>query len=57
MPGDKKVDFDNWTILEIVDAVNNVLSGRCTKVIVNDNVKVYQCTNVIRIDLKIMEEK
>lgn len=53
----KKVDFSAWTQLKIAEAVNDVLSGRCTKVILSDDVKVYKCTNIIRIDLKITEEK
>jgi hypothetical protein len=56
MVENKKVDFDHWTYLKVAEAVNDILAGKCTKVIVNDNVKVYQCTNVIRVDLKITEE-
>ena len=56
MPENKKVDFDHWTYLKITDAVADITSGKCSKVIINDNVKVYKCTNVIRIDLKITEE-
>ena len=52
----KHIDLDEKTCADITDAVANILAGGYTKVIVNDNVKVYKCTNVIRIDLKITED-
>lgn len=52
----KHIDFDEKTRADIADAVANILAGGYSKVIVNDNVKVYKCTNIIRIDLKITEE-
>lgn len=50
-----KVDFDKALQEKINNAVNEVFSGTCTKVIVNDNIKVYKCTSIVRIDLKIAE--
>ena len=52
----KKVDFDHWMMLKIAEAVESILAGTCSKVIINDNVKVYQCKNIVRIDLKIEED-
>lgn len=52
----QKVDFSTWTQLKVAEAIENILKGTCSKVIVNDNVKVYQCKNIIRIDLKVEEE-
>ena len=52
----KKVDLDHWMLLKIAEAVASILAGTCSKVIINENVKVYQCTNIIRIDLKMREE-
>lgn len=52
----KKVDFDHWTTLKIAEAVESILAGTCSRVDVNKNVKVYECKNVIRIDLKVTEE-
>lgn len=52
----KKVDFDQGTLLKISEAVASVLAGTCSKVIVNDNVKVYACKNIVRIDLKVIED-
>lgn len=54
---DKKVDFEYWTQLKITEAVESILKGTCARVDVNKNVKVYECKNVIRIDLKIVEEE
>lgn len=48
-----------FTTQEIYDkissAVQDILDGKCSKVIISDDVKVYKCTNIIRIDLKIKE--
>ena len=47
-----KVFNDN--ALSIYNAIHNVESGVCQRVDVNARIKVYQCKNVIRIDLKQM---
>jgi len=52
----QKVDFSQETCIKIASAVQDILEGVCAKVIINDNVKVYQCKNIIRIDLKIEED-
>ena len=57
MPGYKCVDFKPATRKKIEEAVGNILEGVCSRVDVNKNVKVYECKNVIRIDLKITEEE
>ena len=49
------VNFDKALQERINNAVSEVYNGTCSKVIVNDNVKVYKCTNIIRIDVKIVE--
>lgn len=41
---------------KIANAVQTVLDGKCKRVDVVDGVKVYECKNVIRIDLKIKED-
>lgn len=51
------VDFDQETCVKLASAIQDILHGFCSKVIVNDNVKVYQCKNIIRVDLKIKEEE
>lgn len=56
MPKNLSVDFDQKTCEKIAGAVQDILHGVCSKVIINDNVKVYECKNIIRIDLKIKEE-
>lgn len=53
----EKVEFDQATCIKIASAAQDILHGVCSKVIINDNVKVYQCKNIIRIDLKIVEDK
>lgn len=54
---DKKVDFSEETCIKIASAVQDILEGVCARVDVNKNVKVYECKNVIRIDLKVSEGK
>lgn len=50
-----KVDFNKETSAKIASAIDEILSGKCTKVIISDDIKVYKCTNIVRIDLKISE--
>lgn len=47
-----KVFNDN--ALAIYQAIHNVESGVCQRVDINDRIKVYQCKNVIRIDVRQM---
>ena len=44
------VNFDS-----IRRAITLILSGNCKRVDVSPSVKVYECKNVIRIDLKISD--
>ena len=53
----KKVDFDKETRKKIEEAICSILDGVCSRVDVNKNVKVYECKNVLRIDLKITENE
>ena len=57
MPARRTVDFDCATREKVANAVQDVLNNVCSKVIISDNVKVYKCTNIIRIDLKVTEDK
>lgn len=52
----KSVFLTTDEVDKIGKAVQEVLDGRCSKVIISDQVKVYKCTNIIRIDLKIKED-
>lgn len=45
------------TFDKIAKAIQDILDGECSKVIISDDVKVYKCTNIIRIDLKTSEVK
>lgn len=56
MSKNKKVSIEFDTVDKIARAVQDVLDGVCSKVIISDDVKVYQCTNVVRIDLRIKED-
>lgn len=53
----KYVEFDSETVDKIDEAIGNVLEGYCSRVDVSKNVKVYECRGIIRIDLKVVEEK
>ena len=56
MPEHRNVDFSQGTCLKIARAILDILGGDCSRVDVSKDVKVYECKNVIRIDLKIREE-
>ena len=53
----QKVAFNPETIEKIENAITDIIKGSCSKVIIDDGLKVYKCTNIIRIDLKIAEGK
>lgn len=45
-----KVFTDN--VLKIAEAIKVIQNGYCKRVDVEDTIKVYECANVIRIDIK-----
>ena len=49
-------DFSPRTRDKIEEAICSILNGYCKRVDVNPDVKVYECKNVVRIDLKIHED-
>lgn len=49
-------DFSPRMRDKIEEALCNILEGNCKRVDVSPDVKVYECKNVIRIDLKIHED-
>ena len=49
-------DFSPRTRDKIVEARCSILEGNCRRVEINQDVKVYECRNVVRIDLKIHED-
>lgn len=49
-------DFSQRTRDQILEALCSILEGNCKRVDVNPDVKVYECKNVVRIDLKIHED-
>ena len=53
MDENRVVDFRPETRHKIEEALCNILDGVCSRVDISKNVKVYECKNVIRIDLKI----
>lgn len=48
----RTIFFDSEKIQE---AIMRILNGTCKKVVVDESIKVYECQNVIRIDLKIQD--
>lgn len=40
------------TVAKIQEAVEVIQKGVCKRVDVNDDIKVYECKNIIRIDIK-----
>lgn len=57
MAGVQCVDFSEDTCKKINEAIGSILEGTCSRVDISKNVKVYECKNVIRIDLKRYEVK
>ena len=53
----KKVDFSQETCRKLDSAICDIMEGICSRVDINPYVKVYECKNVIRIDLKVVEKK
>lgn len=41
---------------DIKRAVGMILEGVCARIDVADGVKVYECKNIIRIDLKVVDD-
>ena len=39
-------------IQKVVRAIETIQDGVCKRVDVNDDIKVYECKNIIRIDIK-----
>ena len=56
MNPNRMCDFSPSTRDKIEEALCSILEGKCKRSDINTNVKVYECKNVIRIDLKIREE-
>jgi len=42
---------------KINKAIETILSGVCKRVDINDNIKVYEVKNVIRIDIKVSDNE
>lgn len=53
MNQNRTCDFSPRTRDKIEDALCSILEGNCKRVDIGDDVKVYECKNVIRIDLKV----
>ena len=56
MNPNRTCDFSPRTRDKIEEALCSILDGYCKRVDVNPDVKVYECKNVVRIDLKIHED-
>ena len=56
MNSNRTCDFSPRTRELIAEALVSILGGYCKRVDVNPDVKVYECKNVVRIDLKIHED-
>ena len=40
------------TVQRVIRAIETIQDGVCKRVDVNDRIKVYECKNIIRIDIK-----
>ena len=56
MNQNRTCDFSPRTRDKIEEALCSILEGNCKRVDIGDDVKVYECKHVIRIDLKIQED-
>ena len=46
------MELDRLTVRKVFKAVQTIQDGVCKRVDVNDDIKVYACKNIIRIDIK-----
>lgn len=46
------VPFDMSTAMKVYEAIAVIQKGICKRVDVNSDIKVYECKNIIRIDIK-----
>lgn len=46
------IALDQETIQKVVKAIQTIQDGVCKRVDVDNKVKVYECKNIIRIDIK-----
>ena len=46
------ITIDQETIQKVQEAIAVIQKGLCKRVDVDDNIKVYACKNIIRIDIK-----
>lgn len=46
------MELDRLTVQKVLKAVQTIQDGVCKRVDVNDDIKVYACKNIIRIDIK-----
>ena len=56
MNPNRTCDFSPRTRALIEEALCSILEGYCKKVEINPDVKVYECKNIMRIDLRIRED-
>ena len=46
------MELDRLVVQKVLKAVQTIQDGVCKRVDVNDDIKVYACKNIIRIDIK-----
>lgn len=46
------MELDRLTVQKVFKAVQTIQDGVCKRVDVSDDIKVYACKNIIRIDIK-----
>lgn len=46
------MELDRLIVQKVFKAVQTIQDGVCKRVDVNDDIKVYACKNIIRIDIK-----
>lgn len=46
------IAINQETMQKVVKAIQTIQGGVCKRVDVDDNIKVYACKNIIRIDIK-----
>lgn len=46
------MELDRLVVQKVFKAVQTIQDGVCKRVDVNDDIKVYACKNIIRIDVK-----
>ena len=48
--------YDPYIIEKLVGAIQRIVEGSCKRVDVSEDIKVYECKDIVRIDIKMRKD-